>query len=368
VSRLLTRLLLGCTLLISAMVANAPGTAAQQDASDAAWATIRARVPANQPLYRPTWLPDRFQKPGLAMTQGPSNNAVGYRSEQGDAIGFVYERSNSCAPTETPVTEPILIHGHTGSLITFQKECSPRIGVYWKINERAYSIQAGPVADGGTLLSREEMLHIVAGLALVGPDGAALPQPASSATPGATCFQETGRCVAGPFLDRWRANGGLARNGYPLTGEMLERLEDGNLYQVQYFERVRMEYHQINTGPEALVLLGQFGRRILADLPDAPTAPVSPQPGYTHFAETGHNVGPRFLAYWQANGGLAQFGYPLTELFEQRLENGQTYQVQYFERARFELHLENAAPYDVLLGQFGRRILSNSPSNVVVAP
>jgi hypothetical protein len=29
--------------------------------------------------------------------------------------------------------------------------------------------------------------------------------------------------------------------------------------------------------------------------------------------------------------------------------------VQYFERARFEYHPENAAPYDVLLGQFGRQ-------------
>jgi hypothetical protein len=32
--------------------------------------------------------------------------------------------------------------------------------------------------------------------------------------------------------------------------------------------------------------------------------------------------------------------------------------VQYFERARFEHHPENSAPNDVLLGQFGRRILA----------
>ena len=32
------------------------------------------------------------------------------------------------------------------------------------------------------------------------------------------CFPETGYCVAGRFLDYWRANGGLARNGYPLSG------------------------------------------------------------------------------------------------------------------------------------------------------
>ena len=32
------------------------------------------------------------------------------------------------------------------------------------------------------------------------------------------------------------------------------------------------------------------------------------------------------------------------------------YRVQYFERARFEQHPENRFPYDVLLGQFWRRI------------
>jgi hypothetical protein len=33
--------------------------------------------------------------------------------------------------------------------------------------------------------------------------------------------------------------------------------------------------------------------------------------------------------------------------------------VQYFERARFEYHPENPAPYDILLGQFGRQILGS---------
>jgi hypothetical protein len=65
-----------------------------------------------------------------------------------------------------------------------------------------------------------------------------------------------------------------------------------------------------------------------------------------------------FDGYWQAHGGLAQFGYPISEPFRQQLENGQTYTVQYFERARFEYHPNNDPPYDVLLGQFGRLILA----------
>ncbi|MFN8541369.1 MAG: hypothetical protein U0232_28330 [Thermomicrobiales bacterium] len=138
----------------------------------------------------------------------------------------------------------------------------------------------------------------------------ALLTPVSAATVAEQCFPETGYCVQGRFLDYWNAHGGLAINGYPLTGEFVTVLDDGNAYTVQYFERVRMEYHPANAGTPYEVLLGQFGRRILAHVATAPTAPASPQDGYTFFPETGHNVGPRFTAYWQANGGLAQFGYP----------------------------------------------------------
>jgi predicted secreted protein len=68
----------------------------------------------------------------------------------------------------------------------------------------------------------------------------------------------------------------------------------------------------------------------------------------TCFAETGFCIGGRFAQYWQQNGGLAVFGYPLSN---ELTEGGRT--VQYFERQRFELHAENAAPYDVLLGRLG---------------
>ena len=79
-----------------------------------------------------------------------------------------------------------------------------------------------------------------------------------------------------------------------------------------------------------------------------------------YFAATGHSLSGEFLAYWLDNGGLAIFGYPLSEPFvEVSPTDGKPYLVQYFERARFELHSENAPPYDVLLGQFGRRILAS---------
>ena len=70
------------------------------------------------------------------------------------------------------------------------------------------------------------------------------------------------------------------------------------------------------------------------------------------FAETGFCIGGRFAQYWQQNGGLPVFGYPISN---ELAEGGRI--VQYFERQRFELHTENAAPYDVLLGLLGEEVL-----------
>lgn len=87
--------------------------------------------------------------------------------------------------------------------------------------------------------------------------------------------------------------------------------------------------------------------------------PFSPHSGYAQagcqtFKETGKTVCGRFLEYWQKNGGLAQQGLPLSgEFAEVSPLNGKTYTVQYFERAAFEKHPENAVPYDVLLSQLG---------------
>jgi len=72
------------------------------------------------------------------------------------------------------------------------------------------------------------------------------------------------------------------------------------------------------------------------------------------FPETSQCIGGRFRQYWEQNGGLAVFGFPLTPAREERnRDTGQTYLTQWFERNRFELHPENAAPYDVLLGRLG---------------
>ena len=78
------------------------------------------------------------------------------------------------------------------------------------------------------------------------------------------------------------------------------------------------------------------------------------------YAATGHTLGGTFKTYWEQHGGLAQFGYPITEEYQEvSLTDGKTYTTQYFERARFEEHPENkGTPYEVLQGLLGREIFT----------
>ena len=85
--------------------------------------------------------------------------------------------------------------------------------------------------------------------------------------------------------------------------------------------------------------------------------PANVGPELLYFAETQHTLGGAILTYWNKFGGLAQFGFPLTEPFTEVSEtDGKEYTVQYFERARLELHPEFAGTdYEVLLGHLGRK-------------
>ncbi|HYO48644.1 MAG TPA: hypothetical protein VEW94_02235 [Chloroflexia bacterium] len=88
----------------------------------------------------------------------------------------------------------------------------------------------------------------------------------------------------------------------------------------------------------------------------APTVPAIPIPGTGSrtFSETGKTASGLFLEYWETHGGLAQQGYPISDVFGEVSDlNGQPYTVQYFERAVFEYHPENQPPFNVLLSQLG---------------
>ena len=166
------------------------------------------------------------------------------------------------------------------------------------------------------------------------------------------CFAETGLCIKGGILRFWQQNGGLAVFGLPITAQRKEKVE-GQELQVQWFERNRLELHDQKRGPST-VSIGRIGaERLAAEGRDWTTFPKSaPQAGCRFFAETGHNVCGELLAAWRTKG-LALFGLPLSDAQTETLGDGKQYTVQWFERARFELHPENPATNRVLLGLLG---------------
>jgi hypothetical protein len=80
----------------------------------------------------------------------------------------------------------------------------------------------------------------------------------------------------------------------------------------------------------------------------APPPPPHDDANCTFFPATGHRLCFGFRDFWNANGGLAIYGYPISEEYE---EGG--YTVQYFERQRLEYHPENSPAWQVEGGLLG---------------
>jgi hypothetical protein len=180
-------------------------------------------------------------------------------------------------------------------------------------------------------------------------------------------FPETGHNLSGDFRAYWQQNGRLAQFGFPRTEPFREvNPSDGKLYTVQYFERNRFEYHPENKGTPYEVQLGLLGNQLAAKtgsdgLEAFKTSVDRHFPSGRYFEQTGHNLAAGFKIYWEAHGGLAIYGYPISEEFDEvNPQDGKTYTVQYFERNRFEYHPENkGTAYEVLLGLLGNNLLKD---------
>ncbi len=71
-------------------------------------------------------------------------------------------------------------------------------------------------------------------------------------------IQETGHSLSSPFLGYWRANGDVRLFGYPISEPVTE-----NRHAVQYFERVRMEYHPEIADSRYRIELGLLGKEYM---------------------------------------------------------------------------------------------------------
>jgi hypothetical protein len=192
-------------------------------------------------------------------------------------------------------------------------------------------------------------------------------------------FSKTGYSVHGLFLDYWEAHGGEAAFGNPLTQEFEEtEPQTGVVRLKQWFERARFELHPEFGGTPNQIQLGALGREALAAQPKrlviepafqaiaapAPAPDAAAKADVQFFKETGHTLRGRFKAFWEAYGGLTQFGYPLSEeLKEFNPASAQLQTVQWFERARFELHPEFAGTrYEVELWPLGWQMFWGGPA------
>lgn len=197
--------------------------------------------------------------------------------------------------------------------------------------------------------------------------------PVATAQSSELCFQETGYCISGRIRTYWEAQGGLRVFGLPIGAQVSVPIE-GKMLTMQQFERNRLELHPNNAAPYD-VQLGRLGAdRLQQQGRDWFTFPKASGTGCKVFAQTGHAVCGRFLTMWQRYGlsldgkkgvseseSLALFGLPLSGVMTERLSDGKEYQVQWFERARFELHPENTDPYDVLFGLLGNEMRDYVP-------
>jgi hypothetical protein len=69
-----------------------------------------------------------------------------------------------------------------------------------------------------------------------------------------------------------------------------------------------------------------------------------------YFPETGHTVREPFISFFNATGGLAQHGFPITDDY---VDPTTGLLMQYFEKSRIEWHPGNPEPYRVQLGLLG---------------
>jgi hypothetical protein len=180
------------------------------------------------------------------------------------------------AATHHSLSEPFLsywrTHGGVTALGYPLTEAFSEHGVLEQYTERALLTAAGgsvQVAALGTTLTAARHFPRI-----------------SKAGVGARFFAATGHSLGGRFLTYWLAHQGASVLGAPISEVLDEGNGDGSgrRYQLQWFERGRLEYHPENAAPYTieLGLVGRDALRVRDWLPAASAATVksaSPEAG-----------------------------------------------------------------------------------------
>jgi hypothetical protein len=167
-----------------------------------------------------------------------------------------------------------------------------------------------------------------------------IPAVGQAQEPDSQYFGASSLPMSSDFLQFFNLHGRLEVFGPPISAEMFE---DG--VRVQYLRNVRLEWHPENPRPYR-VQLGLLGELVGTRQPPLPQTQVPPanRLDQRYYPQTGHTIKAGFLSFFDQHGGLDLFGYPISEMGP--AENNTV--VQWFQRARLELHPDSAGGQIVL--------------------
>lgn len=169
-----------------------------------------------------------------------------------------------------------------------------------------------------------------------------LSEPESVIAQSATVqfFPETGHYIKGDFLRFYQSQPDPRLVfGYPITEEFTSK--DGKT--VQYFQRARFELRR-DLPETQRVQLTPVGQALYQRSDQLRLENIS---GCDLFP-TGYSVCLAFLDFFKANGGVTQFGNPISPF-----EFHESLIVQYFEKARFEWRADRPEGQRVVLTDLG---------------
>ncbi|MGN6698221.1 MAG: TolB family protein [Thermomicrobiales bacterium] len=306
---------------------------------------------------------------GFAVTTGAADDTS--PALNGSMVAFVRRQQNQSAGALVvrdlqSGQEQTITEGHlelrpafAGDLLVWEdwRDGVPNVYAYDLKSKQAFPVartdEARAPAVGGTVvtwLSQAQFSSRVTAIRLVKPLPSDPQDPPTVTDPDVRYFSETKHSVSGAFRQYWNLHGGLDTFGYPLTEAFDETGADGVTRKVQYFERVKLE---ADPQDPKQVGLSRLGAELTVGRAFPTVAAFDSTDDRAYFPQTQHSLSGWFKDYWTQNGGVAVFGYPISEELN---ENG--LHVQYFERARFELHADAKDPaYRVTLSQLGREAL-----------
>lgn len=176
----------------------------------------------------------------------------------------------------------------------------------------------------------------------------ALPAVAGAQSGGGRYYSQTGHTLDARFVAFYDAHGGEAILGYPITDSFIDPHSG---WRIQYLENARLELASDPASRRVGVRLAALGEALGGwDPPlSADRIPAAGDATCRYYPESGHAVCHAFLDFYDANGGPALFGYPISEF---KLEDDRI--VQYFQAFRFDWHPEATAGPPVRPAPLGR--------------